>query len=136
MNLTLEEKRLYASRDNSYEDRLAWLEAKAAIKEREAKERQQDKSGTSRKDGPIIPIFKAPAGFEDLGRSKKFGHDQGIRWAPHKGKMIPLSEWNEDEYQEWRAHHYMSCYQKVQDMRDRHAQAELPNLRNISGAWK
>ena len=107
-----------------------------AIKEREAKERQQDKSGTSRKDGPIIPIFKAPAGFEDLGRSKKFGHDQGIRWAPHKGKMIPLSEWNEDEYQEWRAHHYMSCYQKVQDMRDRHAQAELPNLRNISGAWK
>lgn len=137
--LNAEERRLYACRNNSHEDMLAWLEAKANITLREKREQKQQQSQSA--DGPYAvdeqafycanayQVVKFTQKWRDehnvVERSKKqYRSPNGLRWAPHRGTMIPEDEWNEDEYQEWRAHHYMACYQKVQDLRDRIAKKE------------
>ena len=118
-----EEKRLYARRNMSADDNLLWLKAKGEREEKERKESPQSR----------VPAFEPKSFTQEqhdarVARAFQPWRPNGLRWAPHKRTMIPEDEWNEDEYQDWKARHYLECFEKVQKLKESVERREVAKL--------
>ena len=122
-DLTKEEKQAYARRNESFDDMVAWRKMETLINVRRGKE---SNNAPSR-----IPAFEQKSFTQEeqderVRRAHQPWRPNGLRWAPHKRTMIPEDEWNEDEYQDWRARHYLECFEKVQRLKEKVEAGQLP----------
>ena len=138
-DLTKEERRAYARRNESYDAMIEWKGHEKAIAVRrqgETKQETKQPEQTYAVDEMAFycsnpyQVVKFTQEWRDkkdvVNRSKKKWEPDGLRWAPHRGTMIPIEEWNEDEYQDWRARHYLECFEKVQRLKEKVEAGQLP----------